>query len=264
MHSIRVLIRSIFARRQLIREMGIRNLRELNEGALLGYLWLVISPLLQVTVYVFVVMFAFGKGTANPKETLHYTLYVLSGMIPWQIMSKVLQEAPTMIRSRMDVVKQLIFPIEILPLVQLIVNSVGIAVTLLVYLIVASWQGQLYWSILLLPVPCFLMAVFLIGASWAISIAGILVKDLREMIAVVFSLLVYLSPVVSTERLVGSKLWSIIMMNPLAHAVMCFRDVLQGEFHPLSWQVFGVMSVASFLVGAWIIQRSKVVINEYI
>jgi len=172
MHSIRVLIRSIFARRQLIREMGIRNLRELNEGALLGYLWLVISPLLQVTVYVFVVMFAFGKGTANPKETLHYTLYVLSGMIPWQIMSKVLQEAPTMIRSRMDVVKQLIFPIEILPLVQLIVNSVGIAVTLLVYLIVASWQGQLYWSILLLPVPCFLMAVFLIGASWAISIAS--------------------------------------------------------------------------------------------
>jgi hypothetical protein len=46
--------------------------------------------------------------------------------------------------------------------------------------------------------------------------------------------------------------------------VIAFRDVLAGSFHPVSWAVFAVLAAASFAAGAWLVQRTKVLINEYL
>lgn len=260
----RNLFASVVRNRELIWEMALRDLKGANKGALIGWGWLILSPLVQVAAYVFIVAYLFNVRPAQGAEPIEYAMYVLIGIAPWQFVSRSLQEATSLIRDRIELVKQVIYPIETLPVTSMIVSAVGPFVTLAIGLGIASWLGKLGWSYLLLPLPVALLAVFVLGSAWLLSIAGVVLKDLREMLSIALALLVYVSPVVLTPDMVGERLWSVVLLNPLSHVILCFRDVLGGGFHPASWAIFAAMAVAMATIGLWVVNRTKLLINEYI
>jgi lipopolysaccharide transport system permease protein len=255
---------SILENLELIREMAIRDLKQSTKGAFLGLMWIIASPLIQVAVYVIVVSFVFKSRLGETSGHFDYAIYVLSGMVPWQLMNKSLTEAPSLIRNRMELVKQVIYPIETLPISTLIVSSIGSIVAFFIFLIISTISLKITWTFLLLPIPFFLLALFLVGAGWIFSIAGILVKDLKEIVTVILGLMVYVSPGIVSEKMIGETVWKIILYNPLAHVVICFRDIYNASFHPLSWFIFVAMSVIVFVLGGLVITKTKIFINEYI
>ena len=257
-------ISSIVRNRELIWEMTLRDLRGINKGASLGWLWLFINPLVQVAAYVMIVSIVFKARLSSDTGPFGYALYVLSGMIPWQMMTKAIQESPSLIRERMDLVKQVIYPIETLPLNSLMVSSVASFVSLFIFLILSLLNGDVRWAYFLLPIPFFLLLTFILGISWMFSIAGVIIKDLREILTVILTLSVYFSPVLLNESMVGKKTWHYILWNPLSHVVICFRDIFNAQFHPWSWAIFSGMSLAALWIGGWVITRTKLLINEYI
>ena len=258
------LVLSIVRNRELIVEMAVRDMKGAGKGSLLGPAWLIISPLVQTAAYVVIVSYVFRIRLGEGTGPLYYALYVLAGMVPWHIVTRSLQESTSLIRDRMELVKQVIYPIETLPLTSILVNSLGSLVTLVLLLALSALSGQLQPSVLLLPLPLALLVLLLLGTSWILSIAGVLFKDLREIVTIVLGLLVYVSPVLLHEAMVGERMWSIVMLNPLAHVVVCFRDVFQGDFHAASWAVFAAAAALAFGIGAWVIGRAKTLINEYI
>jgi lipopolysaccharide transport system permease protein len=257
-------ISSILTNRELIWELALRDLKGINQGAFLGYLWLVINPFVQVAAYVVIVSFVFKAYQGSYSGPLDYALYVLSGMIPWQIMTKVIQESPSLIRERMDLVKQVIYPIETLPLNSLLVSCFGSLVALCLFLVLSVITGNAHWTYFLLPLPLFFLMVFALGISWIFSIGGVIFKDLREIVTVVLVLAIYFSPVLLSESMVGSKVWHYILLNPLSHIIICFRDTLHAKFHLMSWAIFIGLSIVTFVLGGWVITRTKLLINEYI
>jgi lipopolysaccharide transport system permease protein len=254
----------ILDNRELIWEMAIRDLKGTSKGAILGFLWIGISPLIQTAAYVIIVSFIFKARLNSSAGTFDYALYVLSGMIPWQIMTRSISEAPMLIRSNTEIVKQVIYPIETLPLTNLLVGSFGGLVNLVVLLVMFLMVGHLRWTLIFLPLPIFFLLLFILGISWMFSVTGVLLKDLREIVTVILMLMVYFSPVIVSDSMVGGSLWQIIMLNPLSHIIICFRDIFWGEFHFWSWVVFLFMSTAVFLLGHYIITKAKRIINEYI
>lgn len=255
---------SIVTHRELIWEMAKRDLKSLNKGAFLGYIWLFLNPFIQLLVYVIVVAYVFKGKLNDSARPLDYVIYVLSGMIPWQIITKSLQEAPSLIRDRIELVKQVIYPIEILPLNSLIVSSLSSLVSLCLLLVLTVMTGAFRGSLFFLPIPFFFLVIFVLGVSWIFSIVGVLLKDLREIVSVLLSLMVYVSPVVISESIVGPKMWRYILMNPFAHIIITFRDVIQATSHPTSWFIFGGTSIVLLFLGGWVITRTKILINEYI
>jgi lipopolysaccharide transport system permease protein len=244
--------------------MTVRNLEGTSKGAVLGFLWIAISPLIQVTAYVVIVSFVFKAKLNADAGPLDYSIFVLSGMIPWQIMSRSICEAPVLIRSNTELVKQVIYPIETLPLTNLLVGSFGGAVNFIVFLILFAMAGKLGWTMVFLPLHLFFLLIFLLGISWIFSIAGVILKDLREIVSVMMMLLIYFSPVIISGSMVGEKMWSLILLNPLSHIIISFRDVLWGSFHPWSWVIFLIMSGGIFILGHILITKAKTMINEYI
>jgi lipopolysaccharide transport system permease protein len=254
---------SILENRELIWQMALRDLKGGSKGTLLGLLWIAISPLVQVTAYVIIVSFIFKAKLSGDASPFDYSLFVLSGMIPWQIMSRSICEAPMLIRSNTELVKQVIYPIETLPLTNLLVGSFGGAVNFTVFLILFAVAGKLEWTLVFLPLHLFFLLIFLLGISWIFSIAGVILKDLREIVSVMMMLLIYFSPVIIGGSMVGGKIWSFILLNPLSHIIISFRDVLWGSFHPWSWLIFLVVSIGIFILGQIVITKAKKLINEY-
>ncbi len=258
------LFQSIITNRALIVEMAWRDIQGTGRGALIGYLWLVVSPLIQTIAYIFIVSIVFGARLPEASGRFDYAMYVLAGMVPWHLLTRTLQESTTLIRDRTELVKQVIYPIETLPVTSLLVSSISSMVVLLVLLGISAITGSIEWSVLLLPIPIAILAIFLLGVSWIASIAGVVLKDLRDIVAILMNLMVYVSPVLLTKGMVGESLWSLIMLNPLSHIVISFRDVFEGTFHWGSWAVFIAMTVAATITGGWIVYRTKIAINEYL
>lgn len=250
--------------RELVWEMTKRDLKMLHKGSVLGFYWLVVLPLIQVLSYVVIVAFIFGRGTSAATSPLDYCIYVLSGMLPWQMLARALQDAPGLITSRTEMLKQVRYPIATLPTSSIAISSIAGLVNFVVYLLFALGMRQVAWSLVLLPVPFVMLVTFLLGMSWILSVVGVIFKDLREIIAVTMGLSIYFSPVIVKETAVSPTVWKLILCNPLSHVIIAFHDLVYAEFHPLSWTLFFILSVAGFLLGGVLIRWARVRINDYI
>lgn len=258
------LVRSLVQNRRLAWQSARHELRGLYKGTVLGMLWAGIRPLFQVAVYVVIIIFVFQVRSARYPGTFDYALYVLAGMVPWLVLSAVLQEAPMLVRNRMDLVKQVVFPIETLPLTSFLVHSMTLVVGFALYAALGLIDLTVHWTAVLLPLPVVLLALMLVGLSWFLMIAGVVFKDLGEIVAVLFTFLIFFSPVLLTADMVGETIWGLMMFNPFSHVILCFRDVLSGTFHPWSWLAFAGMTAASLALGGSVLGRTKLLINEYL
>lgn len=240
------------------------ELRSRHQGSVLGPLWLVLRPFVHVVVYITLTAFLFQSAVAEGGGAFGYVLTVLPTLMIWQILSRCLEESSSIIRDRMEILKQVAYPIETLPMSCIASAMIGPLVGLALWMVIALFTGNLSWSILLLPLPFALLAAFLFGACWLCMLAGAVFKDLREILGLLMGVGVYATPALLTERMVSPTLWQVILLNPLSHAIIPFRDVFVGEFHPASWLIFAAMSLSAVVLGATAIHKAKTVINEYL
>ncbi|WP_069186915.1 ABC transporter permease [Candidatus Terasakiella magnetica] len=244
--------------------MALRDLQVRTKGSLLGLLWIALIPLIQTAVYVFIILFIFKSKLPGFDTSIDYIAYVLCGQVAWSFISKTMNDAPMLIRSRMELVKQVIYPVETLPANSIILGAISVIITFVIAIGVGLYAGNISLTIFLMPLPIILLTLFALGSSWLLMIIGVIFKDISEVITLFFGLLVYLSPVLLFEGLVSETLWTLILLNPFSHIIIVFRDVIFGEFHMMSWFVFSIMSVVSSIVGYYLLSRFRLIINEHI
>ena len=146
----------------------------------------------------------------------------------------------------------------------LLTSLIGASVSLIVWLILAVILGQFSWTCLLLPIPLVLLEILIIGLSWGLMMIGVVLKDIRNVVGLTMSLCGYLSPTILRQEMVSERVWFVVLLNPLSHVVIAFRDVFEGELHPISWLVFIVSALVSWLIGSWILRRTRLWINDLI
>ena len=229
-----------------------------------GVAWLVFRPFVQVAAYVTIVTYVFGARLGPEAGPYDYALFVLSGLFGWQILQRGLEDSTSLIRDRMEILKQVVYPVETLPITTFLTSAIGPAVVLVVYLCLGLLGGRLHLTVLLLPIPVAMLLLLNLGLSWMFMVVGVIFKDLKEIISVMLGLTIYLSPVLISPSMVSPRIWSLILLNPISHVIITFRDVFEGTFHPFSWAVFAIGMVAALMLGSIVITRARVTINEYI
>ncbi|PWT76848.1 MAG: hypothetical protein C5B46_00605, partial [Proteobacteria bacterium] len=110
------LLRRLVPMRDLLAEIVSREINAPHAGHGLGRAWAYIHPLVIVGVYLLVLGFVIGgKITANSAQTLDYPSYILAGLVPWLMMQNALLRATSALTSNANLIKQVVFPIEVLP-----------------------------------------------------------------------------------------------------------------------------------------------------
>lgn len=262
--NIRSLMEGVALLRQhsrLILEMTKRDLGGRHKAQIAGGLWIFAHPLSMALLYVFLfgVVFKvrFGEDSGLP---LDFTTYILSGLIPWLSFQTALGAVCGSILSNQSLVKQFIFPLEVLPvkdvLVALIIWIVGI-LTLIVYVVFA--HGNLTASYLLLPILFVLQAMAMIGIGFALSAATVFFRDLGEFVRLFTLVGVFLMPVVYLPDMVPALFRPILYINPFSYMAWAYQDALYfGRIeHPLAWLIFAAWSFLSFAIGYRIFRRLK-------
>ena len=253
--------RRIVLHRRLTMELAKRELLDRYAGQIIGSAWAVLHPLLTLLVY----LFLFGtvlklKIPAAGNASGDFTIYLLAGLLPWLVMQDIAGRAATLIVSQAHLVKQVAFPLEVLPIKAippaLVILAVGL-VTLLIYTLATT--GGLAWTYILLPLPLILLVMLCTGIALGLSALGVFMRDLKDVVQLAIFVGLYVSPVFYTVDAVPAALRPILLANPFSYMVLTFQDVLYygAIIHPLAWVIYTAISVAAFVAGSWIFVKTQ-------
>jgi lipopolysaccharide transport system permease protein len=264
--AIAALVRVLARRRELTWEMAKREITDRYRGQVVGTLWTIIHPLILILVYIFLFVLVFRIRAGGTREMpLDYTTYILSGLIPWLTIQDVLAKSASAITANANMVKQVVFPIEILP-VKTVIASMATFVISLTFLLayVVITQPRLFWTYAMLPVLALLLFLTLTGIAFFLATVGVFVRDIKDFVQVYNFVGFFLIPMFYLPTQVPGPLRPILYVNPFSYVIWCFQDALYfGRFnHPWAWAVFAAMALLFAAGGYRLFNRLRIMFGN--
>lgn len=252
--------KDLYRQRKLIQLMVNRDLVGRYKSSFAGLLWTVANPLVLLAIYWFVFAVIF-KVRFGPEGTgANFVFYVFAGLLPWLAFAEALVRSNTCILENVNLVKKVVFPLEILPVNHTLSSCVNslVGLSLLVLLVVGS-QGILSWTIVLLPMVLVPQLLLTAGIGWFLASVGVFIRDINHIINLILTMWLFLTPIVYPESLVPQALLPLLRLNPFTTVVAGYRNVLLDGTLPALGQWFYLLGISllAFFLGYYWFMRSK-------
>lgn len=247
--------------RGLIVQMARREISVQYSGQVLGLVWAVGHPLFMMALYAFIFGVVFKQRIGGTAEMpLDYTTYILCGLVPWLAFQQGMARACTALTASASLVKQVVFPIEILPVTTVIASFVPqlVGITFVtVYVVTTNGLPPLTYA--LLPVLVLVQCLAMLGVAFAFAAIGVFLRDLKDFVQLFVQVGMYLMPIVYLPNWVPPLFEPLLYANPFSYMVWCYQDALYfGRFaHPWAWPVFVGGSLFVFVMGYRLFRRLR-------
>src|ERR1700730_4201513 len=141
------------------------ELKKRHAGSVLGLAWVVLQPALLLSVYLFVYMVVFPYRFPGFSR-MDYVLYVFCGLVPYLGFMEALTTGALSIRQNIHLVKNVMLPIELIPVRSVLVGMASQFVSIGLVLVLLAGDRTLTWHVLWLPAVVALQALWLVGLTW--------------------------------------------------------------------------------------------------
>lgn len=208
-----------------------KNIKNQYRRSVLGILWTVLNPLLNMLVMSFVFSKIFGRNSIN----MDYPVYVLSGNIVFSLMRASTTSSLTCMVGNYDLLTKTRIPYAVFPISNVLSSTVNFffsLIALVIVMLVRMSAGVTFHWTMILIIFAWLPGIlfFSTGISFVLSVVYVRFRDIKHLYAVFLTLWTYLTPVfysIDALKLDGSYL-TVMKLNPMLHYLQCFRDLVNG------------------------------------
>ena len=245
-HSLRRLV----GYRVLIRTLVARELKARYRGSALGFLWSFVHPLMLLGVYTVVFLYIFTPPQGQRVDTQPYALFLFCGLLPWTWFSSTLAEGANSLIAHGNLIKKLIFPAEVLPVVSVFSNGVNFLLGLPIYL--AFWAvykpDGISLHLLWLPLVVATQFVLSLGLSLFLAALSVHYRDVKDLLANVLTLWFFATPVIyAFDSVEEPILRRALEINPMTHVIEGYHStIFAGEL--IHWKRLGVTAMVSVVL----------------
>jgi lipopolysaccharide transport system permease protein len=233
-------------------------------GSVLGLLWHPLYAALLLATYSFVYLVVF-RARFSEFGRFEYVLFIFSGMVPYLGFSDAVATATPSVKANLALLRNSVFPLELVPIRQLIVSMGGLLISLGILLLMLIGSGNVGLHLLYLPVPLALLFVSLAGLVWFTSATAVLVPDVTYVVNLLLLLFLFISPIGYPLSMVpeAARIW--VLLNPLTYLVESFRFALMGLRETPLWAdaVFALFALVLAVAGAGFFRRLMPVFTDY-
>ncbi|GHE41217.1 ABC transporter permease [Vulcaniibacterium thermophilum] len=257
------LLASLRRNRDLIRQLVRQEIVGRYRGSFMGVAWSLLTPVLMLLIYTFVFSVVFGArwGGLPQGGKAAFAVVLFAGMAVFNVFSEVVVRAPNLVVANANYVKRVVFPLEVLPIVQMGNALFHFAVNMAAWL-VAAWVvlGTVPWTAWLLPVVLGPLILGTLGIAWLLASLGVFVRDMAQTVGLLVTALLFLTPIFYPLEAIPEDFRPWLALNPLAHVVEQARALLIGGTVPalrelaLSW---GLGVLVMWLGFAWFQKTRK-------
>lgn len=251
-----------FRHTSLIWQFVRREILGRYRGSILGLGWSIVTPLLMLMVYtfVFVGIFKARWPGAESGGGIGFALQLFAGLAVFNFFAEVLGRAPSLIVEQPNLVKKVVFPLEILPFVTIGAALFHLALSLLILLGgTLLIYGRLAPAALALPLVLLPLLPLLLGLCWLFAALGVFLRDIAQIMGMAINLLLFLSPIFYSVSTIPDKARFWIYLNPLTPVIENVRLVLFIGDWPdwSSWLVYLACASVVAIAGAAFFQGTR-------
>ncbi|WP_158783532.1 ABC transporter permease [Pantoea sp. BAV 3049] len=253
--------RNTFNNRRLIYSLTKREVISRYRGSVLGLLWSFFTPILMLVVYTFVFSVVFqAKWSEGSTSKSAFALVLFSGLIIFNLFSECVNRAPTTIIANANYVKKVIFPLEILPLVNMGAALFHFFISCIVWLVFYLVEvGLPHVTLILLPLVMLPLILMTLGLSWLLASLGVYLRDVSQLVGIITMVLMFLSPIFFPTSALPASVRPLLLLNPLALFIEQARDVMYWgripEWYP--WVRGMVISTVVAWFGFYWFQKTR-------
>jgi len=214
---------------QVVVQLIVREIEARYRGSLLGLLWSFLTPLFMLAVFTFVFAVVFRARWPGQEETSlrDFALILFAGLTTFNLFGEVFGRAPTLVTAQPNLVKKVIFPLHVLPVVALGSALFQTAVSLVVLFGFQVTVGSgFHPAILLAPLLLLPLALFSLGLAWFIAAFGVYVRDIGQVIAPLTTALMFLSPVFYPASALPEWIRPLATYSPIAFSIETVREAV--------------------------------------
>lgn len=243
------IIRSLIVNRSLIISLTKREIVGRYKGSFMGMLWPFITPLMMLLVYTFVFGEIFNaRWHMEVESNGQFSLLLFAGLIIFNLYAEVINRAPLLVLSNVNYVKKVIFPLEIMPVVSVFSAVFHAVVSLVIWLCVYLYFfGLPQLTIIYIPLVIIPFVFMLTGFSLFLAAFGTYVRDIVQVVGVMTSALMFLSPVFFPLDSLPESFQSIVRFNPLTVPIEQLRVVMFWGNAP-DWSKLLPYSLSSLVI----------------
>ena len=207
-----------------------RDIKALYAQTILGFLWAILQPLIQILIFTIV----FGKVAKISTEGIPYILFSSVAIIPWTYMSQAMTQSSQSLVAGQNLLGKVYFPRLIFPLTPILAKFVDFGISMLIILVVIFYYHVVpTWNLLLFPLFLVMMMCISVGIGIWLSSMAIRFRDVKHAMPFVVRMLMYTAPIVYSASSIPEKYRMIYSLNPLVGVIEGFRACLLGI--PVPW-----------------------------
>ena len=246
----------------LLSQLISREIKARYKQSIMGYAWIIFSPLIQLLIYSFVFSIIFRFPTGD----IPYSIFLLAGLLPWIYFQTTLSTTALVLVDNSNLIKKVYFPREVLPYSVILAKAVDLffaALVLVAFMI--FYQIPFHLTVLLL-IPLFLIQVALMtGISFFISTANLFYRDIQYVVNLFLFMWMFLTPVVYPLSLVPDKYIWLYKLNPMVGIIEGYRSALFNfsfDSGTILWSA--LISFLIFIVGFIFFKKSEKIFADIV
>ena len=232
-----------------------RNLMVRYRQTLIGASWSVIQPLLMMSVFTIF----FGVLGRIPSGGLPYPIFFLLGLVPWQMVAKILNEGSASVVANAALVTRVWFPrvyfpisVALASLVDLALTGIALAILLIIF---GVMPGP---AIVVVPVLIAIGWMAALGVALWLSAINVAYRDVTQLLPFLTQLWMFCSPIIYPASLIPEPFRPLYFLNPIALVVTGFRwAVGSSEAPPAEAWLLGSLVAVALLVSGYLFFRRR-------
>jgi ABC-type polysaccharide/polyol phosphate export permease len=258
-------LRHLARYRGLVASLVVRELKARYRGSFLGFFWSFVNPLLLLGVYSFV--FTVVLPGAHPRELQPFALFMFCGILPWSWFSSSLLESSTVLISGGNLIRKVLFPAEVLPIVTVLAGAVHFCLGLpilagfLIYYGVPIVMTDLLWF----PLIMVIQLVLTLGLALLLSALTVHFRDIRDLLSNLLTLWFFATPIIyAASQVPDSVRWG-LALNPMTPLVVAYQEVLFLPGPYTAWPqliAVGGGAILAFGAGFFVFDRLRETLAE--
>ena len=248
----------LWGKRSLVWHFSLMTAKMRYLGTYMGFLWAILEPLFAFGILYLV----FTSIRTSPRPD--FPIYLLTGVLIFQIFSRGTQNGLTSIRANAGIVKSINIKREFFPVVSTGSTAIVMCFQILVFFILLAFLNYSPdISLILLPIPFLLLLTLILGLSYMLSIVYVYIKDIQLAWNIFSYALFFVTPIFWYLDEVGGLLLEIQKINPIGQIMELSHKIIFGEIPSI--EEFGIASiycVGIFFVGYIIFKKYEEKITE--
>lgn len=240
---------------ELLWDLAKNDFKTKYAGSYFGIIWAFVQPIITILVYWLV--FQYGLRIGSPNDDQPYVLWFVTGIIPWFFFAEALNSGANCLREYDYLVKKVIFPIKILPIVKLI-SALFVHLVFVVFLVIIyAVYGKVFMiHPLRMMYYCVVLLMYSLGLMYISASIIVFFKDLGQIINVILQVGMWATPILwNYKEVISENIVWIFKLNPMFYIVEGYRNAMLDDISlTSSW---GQMLYNWLIVGFLLISGIK-------